>query len=58
MKRLFLDEVVHQKLIDSFHLYLIIDGMSVIVEKYCEANNFTSTKNLFERQHGGITGKT
>ena len=33
------DEVVHQKLIDSFHLYLIIGGMPAVVKKYLETNN-------------------
>ncbi|MBP5466525.1 MAG: ATP-binding protein, partial [Clostridia bacterium] len=33
------DEVVHQKLIDSFHLYLIIGGMPAVVQKYLDTNN-------------------
>ena len=33
------DEVGHQKLIDSFHLYLIIGGMPAVVKKYLETNN-------------------
>lgn len=33
------DEVVHQNLIDSFHLYLIIGGMPAVVKKYLETNN-------------------
>lgn len=33
------DNVVHQKLIDSFHLYLIIGGMPAVVKKYLETNN-------------------
>lgn len=33
------DEVVHQKLIDMFQLYLIVGGMPAVVEKYIETNN-------------------
>lgn len=33
------DDVVHQKLIDMFHLYLIVGGMPAVVQKYLETNN-------------------
>lgn len=33
------DDVVHEKLIDMFHLYLIVGGMPSVVKKYLETNN-------------------
>lgn len=33
------DNVVHNKLIDMFHLYLIVGGMPSVVKKYLETNN-------------------
>lgn len=33
------DDIVHDKLIDMFHLYLIIGGMPSVINKYLEANN-------------------
>lgn len=33
------DDVVHEKLIDMFHLYLIVGGMSSVLKKYLETNN-------------------
>ena len=33
------DEIVHDKLIDMFHLYLIVGGMPSVVKKYLESNN-------------------
>ncbi len=33
------DDIVHDKLIDMFHLYLIVGGMPSVVSKYLETNN-------------------
>ena len=33
------DKIVHSKLIDMFHLYLIVGGMPSVVKKYLETNN-------------------
>ena len=33
------DDIVHDKLIDMFHLYLIVGGMPSVVKKYLETNN-------------------
>lgn len=33
------DDVVHEKLIDMFHLYLIVGGMPSVLKKYLETNN-------------------
>ncbi len=33
------DDIVHDKLIDTFHLYLIIGGMPSVINKYLESNN-------------------
>lgn len=33
------DDIVHDKLIDMFHLYLIVGGMPSVVKKYLESNN-------------------
>lgn len=33
------DDIVHDKLIDMFHLYLIVGGMPSVVSKYLEINN-------------------
>ncbi len=33
------DDVIHDKLIDMFHLYLIVGGMPSVVKKYLETNN-------------------
>ena len=33
------DNIVHSKLIDMFHLYLIVGGMPAVVKKYIETNN-------------------
>lgn len=33
------DEIVHKKLIDTFHLYLIVGGMPAVVSKYLETND-------------------
>ena len=32
------DDIIHSKLIDMFHLYLIIGGMPAVVKKYLETN--------------------
>lgn len=34
-----IDEIVHKKLIDMFHLYLIEGGMLAVVSKYTATNN-------------------
>ena len=50
------DDIVHQKLIDMFHLYLIVGGMPAVVKKYIESNNLKdvvqeqSNINRFYRQ--------
>ncbi len=33
------DDIVHEKLIDMFHLYLIVGGMPSVVNKYLQTNN-------------------
>lgn len=33
------DEIIHEKLIDMFHLYLIVGGMPSVVKKYFDTNN-------------------
>jgi len=33
------DEIIHEKLIDMFHLYLIVGGMPSVVKKYLDTNN-------------------
>lgn len=33
------DPIVHEKLVDMFHLYLIVGGMPSVVKKYLETNN-------------------
>lgn len=33
------DSVIHEKLIDMFHLYLVVGGMPAVVKKYIETNN-------------------
>ncbi len=33
------DDIVHEKMIDMFHLYLIVGGMPSVVKKYLESNN-------------------
>lgn len=42
------DKIVHQKLIDMFHLYLIVGGMPAVVQKYLETNNL---KDVVEEQN-------
>ena len=42
------DSIVHQKLIDSFHLYLIVGGMPAVVKRYLETNNL---KDVIEEQN-------
>lgn len=41
------DEIVHSKIIDIFHLYLIVGGMPAVVKKYIETNNL---KDVVEEQ--------
>lgn len=33
------DDVVHNRLIDMFHLYLVVGGMPAVVQKYLDTNN-------------------
>lgn len=42
------DKIVHSKLIDMFHLYLIVGGMPSVVKKYLETNNL---KDVVEEQN-------
>lgn len=42
------DNIVHSKLIDMFHLYLIVGGMPAVVKKYIETNNL---KHVVEEQN-------
>ena len=42
------DSVVHKKLIDLFHLYLIVGGMPAVVKRYLETNNL---KDVIEEQN-------
>lgn len=42
------DRIVHSKLIDMFHLYLIVGGMPSVVKKYLETNNL---KDVVEEQN-------
>ena len=42
------DEVVHKKLLDLFHLYLIVGGMPAVVKRYIETNNL---KDVVEEQN-------
>ncbi len=42
------DNIVHSKLIDMFHLYLIVGGMPAVVQKYIETNNL---KDVVEEQN-------
>lgn len=42
------DDIVHQKLIDMFHLYLIVGGMPAVVKRYIETNNL---KDVVEEQN-------
>lgn len=42
------DDIIHSKLIDMFHLYLIIGGMPAVVKKYLETNNL---KDVVEEQN-------
>lgn len=42
------DDIVHSKLIDMFHLYLIVGGMPAVVKRYIETNNF---KDVVEEQN-------
>lgn len=42
------DDIVHQKLIDMFHLYLIVGGMPAVVQRYLDTNNL---KDVIEEQN-------
>ncbi len=39
------DDIIHSKLIDMFHLYLIVGGMPSVVKKYLETNNLKDVVN-------------
>lgn len=39
--RLPVDPVIHQKMLDLFHLYLIVGGMPAVVDTYVKTNNLT-----------------
>ena len=39
--RLPVDPVIHQKMLDLFHLYLIVGGMPAVVDTYLKTNNLT-----------------
>ncbi len=41
------DEIVHEKLIDMFHLYLVVGGMPSVVREYLNTNNL---KNVILEQ--------
>ncbi len=41
------DPIVHKRMIDLFHLYLIVGGMPSVVNKYIETNNL---KNVVKEQ--------
>ncbi len=41
------DEIVHNKLIDAFHLYLIVGGMPAVVKRFLETNDL---KEVVEEQ--------
>lgn len=42
------DSVVHEKLLDMFHLYLVVGGMPAVVKKYIETNNL---KDVVQEQN-------
>ena len=42
------DNIVHSKLIDMFHLYLIVGGMPAVVKRYLDTNNL---KDVVEEQN-------
>lgn len=39
------DDIIHKRLIDAFHLYLIVGGMPSVVKKYLETNNLKDVVN-------------
>ena len=46
-----IDEIIHEKLLSLFHLYLIVGGMPEVVNAYLETNNI---KDVIETQKGII----
>lgn len=42
------DNIVHSRLIDMFHLYLIVGGMPAVVKRYLDTNNL---KDVIEEQN-------
>lgn len=37
--KLVVDEIIHKRIIEAFHLYLVVGGMPSVVKKYIETNN-------------------
>lgn len=44
-----IDRMVHEKLLDLFHLYLIVGGMPAVVERYLQTKNL---QEVFQIQKG------
>ena len=44
-----IDQIVHEKLLDLFHLYLIVGGMPAVVEGYLRTKNL---QEVFRLQKG------
>ena len=44
-----IDQMVHEKLLDLFHLYLIVGGMPAVVERYLRTKNL---QEVFQIQRG------
>ena len=44
-----IDQMVHEKLLDLFHLYLIVGGMPAVVERYLQTKNL---QEVFQIQKG------
>ena len=44
-----IDQMVHEKLLDLFHLYLIVGGMPAVVERYLRTKNL---QEIFQIQRG------
>lgn len=47
-KKVPVDNIIHEKLVDMFHLYLVVGGMPAVVKKYIETNNL---KDVVEEQN-------
>ncbi len=46
IKRITVDEFVHNKMIELFHLYLVVGGMPAVVNEYINSNNFQKVMML------------